>query len=67
MVHFVRVMFWMTVYWQNYEMRSVIDTTLRFIPICVFGVLANVLGSFIVSKLVCANPIRQIFWAAWLM
>jgi phosphate/sulfate permease len=42
----------MTLYWQNYEGRSMIDTSLRFLPLCIVGVLANVIGSACVAVVV---------------
>lgn len=53
------VIFWMTLYWQNFEQRTVIETTIRFIPICIFGVLANILGSFIVARFVSSVVIKR--------
>lgn len=42
----------MTLYWRSYEGRTVVQITLRFLPLCVCGVLANVVGSIAVAHLV---------------
>lgn len=43
---------WMSLYWRSYEERPVIQATLRFLPLCVVGVFANIVGSFCVAYVV---------------
>ncbi|KAJ9096309.1 hypothetical protein QFC20_006447 [Naganishia adeliensis] len=45
------IIVWMTLYWRSYEGRTVVQITLRFLPLCVCGVLANIVGSFAVAHL----------------
>ena len=46
------IILWMTLFWRSYEERSVIQITLRFLPLCVCGVIANIIGSVAVARLV---------------
>ncbi len=51
----------MTLYWQNYEGRSLIQTTLRFLPLCVVGVITNMIGSACVAIVVSWDLLRPPF------
>lgn len=49
--HSNRTIFFGVLYWENYEYRSIVATTLRFLPLCIVGVIANVIGAVLVANI----------------
>jgi hypothetical protein len=44
-------MFYMSMYWENYELLAITAVTARFVPFTVAGISMNVIGAVIVSRL----------------
>lgn len=53
----------MSLYWRSFEERPIIELTLRFLPLTVAGVAANVVGSFLVGYIVRHLP--RSFSSSW--
>lgn len=54
-----RTIFWITLYWQNYEELPVLEMTAKFVPLSVTGVSVNFIMALLVAHVVSQLLTRE--------